>query len=277
VDRFAARTGAAPGIVMWYQDWAHPGHRDFAAAALDGVAARGAMPLVSWEPFDYAGGADQPTYALRTIVAGAHDPFIRAWARAAAGWGKPFYLRFAHEMNGDWYPWCPGANGNGGGAEYVAAWRHIHDIFREEGATNARWVWSPNVADSNSTPFAEVYPGDAYVDWVALDGFNWGSSQTWSGWLSMATIFGASYEALGALTDKPMMIAEVASTELGGDKAAWIRQGLLADLPTRFPRIRAVIWYDEQVEADWQLASSPAALAAFGEAARSPLYGGHLP
>lgn len=276
IDQFASLVGAPPAIVMWYQDWAHAGAREFAPLKLDAVVARGATPLITWEPWDYTGGTAQPAFALRAIVGGAHDAYIRQWARDAAAWGQPFYLRFAQEMNADWYPWSPGVNGNTS-AEYVASWRHVVDIFRQEGTTNVRWVWSPNVAYPGSTPFAQVYPGDAYVDWVGLDGYNWGTSQSWSRWAALATVFGASYDALTALTSKPLLIAETASAKAGGDKAKWITQGLLTDLPARFPRVRAVVWFHENKETDWRVNSSSRALAAYRKAAASPTYQGRLP
>jgi hypothetical protein len=271
IDEVTNKVGVTPSIVMWYQHWS--GSPSFPSQAADAAVSRGAMPIVTWEPRDPRGGGAQPQYALRTIVAGEHDAYIRRWAQEAAAWGKPIYLRFAHEMNGDWYPWSSGVNGNTS-AEYVSAWRHVHDVFRQEGATNVRWVWSPN--EDGSTPFADVYPGDAYVDWVGIDGYNWGTTQEWSEWSSLSEIFGPAYRQLTTMTDKPMIIAETASTEVGGDKAAWIRQGLLKDLPSQFPRIRAVVWFDENKETSWSVNSSEAALAAYREAALSPLYSGQL-
>jgi beta-mannanase len=277
IDQFAALVGAHPWIVMWYQAWGNAGARDFDRAKLDAVAARGAMPLVTWEPWDHSAGVNQPRYALRTIVAGNHDAYIRKWARGAAAWGKPMYLRFAHEMNGTWYPWSPGVNGNTR-SEYVAAWRRVHTLFKEAGATNARWVWAPNVlCPGTCTRFEDLYPGDAYVDLLGLDGYNWGASQAWSSWTSLADVFGPSYDALAAVSARPIALTETASTELGGDKAASIRQGLLTELPARFPRVRAVVWFDENKETDWRVNSSLASLAAFREAATSPLYQGRLP
>ncbi len=67
-------------------------------------------------------------------------------------------------MNAGWFPWGVGTNGNTT-TDYVTAWRHIHDIFEQEGATNVRWVWAPNVKPGLPTPYAELYPGDDYVDW----------------------------------------------------------------------------------------------------------------
>lgn len=267
IDEFTKMIGSAPTIVMWYQDWAHSNEKEFDPAKMNAVVTRRAVPLVTWEPWDGTAGPLQSAYALRMIIVGNYDAYIRQWARNARVWGRSMYLRFAHEMNGNWYPWSPGINGNTN-ADYIAAWRHVVKIFREEGATNVQWIWSPNVAYSGSTPFADLYPGDAYVDWVGLDGYNGGRALS-QRWLSFSQIFMASYEALAAMTSKPMMITETASTELGGDKAAWIRQGLLDDIPSKFPRVHAVIWFNENKETDWRVNSSPQSLAAYREVAAS--------
>lgn len=276
IDAFTGMVGAPPAIVMWYQDWATVGNSAFDPIKMNAVVARGATPMITWEPWDAAGGLTQPAYSLRATIAGVHDPLIRAWAQAAAGWGKPLYLKFAHEMNGDWYPWAASVNGNTA-AQYITMWTHVRAIFRQEGATNVRWVWSPNIAYPGSTPFAQVYPGDRAVDWVGLDGYNFGTSQSWSQWTSFADVFAPSYDSVARIASKPMLIGETASSELGGDKAAWITQGLLTDLPSRFPRLRAVVWFDESKETDWRVNSSPTALAAFRTVAQSPTYHGHLP
>lgn len=270
--------GATPAIVMWYQDWLHPGVREFDPVKMNAVSDRGAVPMVTWDPWDDARGATQPAFALGTILGGTYDAFLRDWARNAATWNRPFYLRFAPEMNGDWFSWGVKANGNTS-AQYVATWQHVVDIFRQEQAANVRWVWCPN-ADLNWVPFGDLYPGDAYVDWVALDGYNWGASQPNDPnkhWTAFADVFGPSYAAILGLTNKPLMIAETASTEIGGDKAQWIAQSLLTELPARFPRVRAVIWFDENKETDWRMNSSSPSLAAYRTVAASPMYRGDPP
>ena len=274
LDEYATLVGAMPAIVLSYQDWVHDA--TFQTAYMNEVHARGATPLVTWEPWDYTAGPTQPTFALKTIAAGGHDAHIRQYARAAAAWNRPFYLRFAHEMNAQVYPWSASAHGNSPG-DYVVAWRHVHDIFRQEGATNVRWVWSPNVAYAGTTPFAEVYPGDTYVDWIGLDGYNGGAALDWGGWLSLKQVFAASYHDLTRMTNKPLMIGETASVEIGGDKAGWISQAFLTDLPNLFPQVRAVVWFQENKEADWRVDSSPASLAAWRQVVNSPVYKGALP
>jgi beta-mannanase len=194
-----------------------------------------------------------------------------------ATWGYPIYVRPMHEMNGPWSAWGYGVNGNTA-AQHVAAWRHIVDIANAEGATNIRWVWSPNVDDGDPrlVPYANIYPGDAYVDWVGLDGYNWGTSQSWSTWQSLHALYSDSVDKIRALTGRPLMIGEIASTELGGDKAEWITNGF-ASLLTDLPQVRAVTWFDGNKETDWRVDSSTQSLLAFRAVATSAAFAATLP
>ena len=110
----------------------------------------GAIPFFSWgsQSTPVPGDLDEPAFQLTDIIAGSYDNYIREFAEGARDWGHPFFLRFDWEMNGDWFPWAEDANGNQP-SDYVAAWRHVHDIFTQVGATNATWVWCPYV---NSKP-----------------------------------------------------------------------------------------------------------------------------
>jgi hypothetical protein len=271
-----ADAGKPVAIVMWYQGWGlHDGSQDFQPAWMDAVRTHGSIPMVSWEPWLYTAGVNQPRYALRNIAGGAFDAYIAAWADASRAWGHPYFLRFAAEMNGNWFPWCERVNGNAQG-EYVAAWRHVHDIFTARGATNVTWVWSPNVEYVGSTLLASLYPGDAYVDWLGVDGYNWGTSAAGKSWQSFAQVFAPTYAALARLSAKPLMVAETASAQAGGDKATWIADALGTQISRVFPRIRALIWFNENKETDWRIESSPAAQAAFASAIAAPTYASNI-
>jgi hypothetical protein len=192
-------------------------------------------------------------------------------------------IRFAYEMNlspGAGIPWGGGQGAVAGNtaADYVAAWRHVVSIYRADGATNAEFVWAPNI-DDGGIPFTQYFPGDEWVNEVGLDGYNWGSAFESTGhkWLSLGDTFASSYATLTQLSSKPVIFTETASAEIGGDKAAWIRRGFLNELPQRFPRVTGVIWFDVQKESDWRVDSSQAALEAFREVAASSLYGGPNP
>ena len=228
--------------------------------------ASGYIPLVTWEPWVGAAGV-----SIVDIANGAHDSMIRSRAQSLAGMGQKVFMRWGHEMNGNWYPWDGfhnGANASAG-TKYIAAYRHIHDVFTGAGASNVVWVFCPNV---DSVPgdawnqWSNYYPGDAYVDWMGFDGYNWGTVQSGSSWRTFASMTGAIYAGLAAKA-KPIMIAETASTEQGGDKAAWIT-GILPALKESYPSVKALVWFHMNKETDWRVDSSAAARGAFVPMAR---------
>ncbi|HEV7771537.1 MAG TPA: glycosyl hydrolase [Solirubrobacterales bacterium] len=261
IDKYAKEVGRMPAIVISYKRW---DIKPFYRPELRQINRRGALPMVSWEPWNSAGDS----FKLRQIAAGRFDAYLRRSAREARAWGKPIMLRFAHEMNGDWEPWGRGAPGSGS-RNFVAAWRHLVTVFREEGADNVLWVWCANV-NTGKLPFMQFYPGDRWVDWVGLDGFNWGGS---IGWRSFSEVFAGSYEVLAAETSKPILIAETGSGEEDGDKAAWVQNALLREL-ANFDLVRAVVWFNGVDRSDFRVASSPSALAAFREGIARPQYSG---
>jgi beta-mannanase len=248
LDSSETAVGARAAIVGSFADWAHT--PDFPRAYASQVRARGAVPMISWEPWDsWAGGADQPAYALDRVAAGDHDALIDRWAAQIAAYGHPVMLRFAAEMNGDWLPWSTGVNGNGPG-DYVAAWRHVRERFRMAGATNALFVWNPIAAYEGSTPLADLYPGDA--DWVAVDGYNWGATRSW-GWQSYAGVLAPTVRALAALAPgRPVMIAEIGCAP-DRRKAVWITDALDS---AQADGVDAVVWFEYAKETDWRLAEN---------------------
>jgi len=295
---FAAAIGRDLDFVVWYEGWSNGDFGDGARAYLETMDQWNLTPVIAWDPMEQDGPPiDQPLYALANIIRGDFDPYIDSWAQGLAAYGKPVFLNFAHEMNGNWYPWGIGVNGNQPG-EFVQAWRHVHDRFSALGASNVRWVWTPNemYADVPAT-VEEVYPGDDYVDWFGMNGFNWGAAIRWgscdcqSAWRTFNEVFSTTYDRLVSLAPKPIMIGETASAERGGDKAAWITDALLVQLPEHYPQIRAVAWFNKvatgldtvepgvveaTTEVDWRVTSSTAALEAFAEAVNTPYYQGSL-
>jgi hypothetical protein len=260
LDEVSQLAGESPSSVLFYEDFVQAPP----ITEMNAVRARGAVPLVTWEPWAWGGGSDQPAYALNRISAGDFDAHITAWGQALAAWGQPVQLRFGHEMNGNWYPWAEGVNGNQAG-DYVKAWRHVHDLVAATGASNVSWIWSPNVPYWGSTDLAGLYPGAGYVDVVALDGYNWGTSAAWSGWISPQDLFGPGIAQLRVLAPgAPILIAETASSEAGGSKAAW-NTDLVSYLAAQ-PDVAGFVWFHMQKEADWRINSSDASAAAFKSA-----------
>jgi beta-mannanase len=276
IEGFESEVGAQPKIAMYYQDW----DPNWSTAlvdprVVDPIYERGVVPMISWTPYRATRNLrDQPAYRLRRIVAGAFDPYIRRAAVEAAALGKPLLVNLAPEMNGSWFSYGAAVGGNTP-AQFRRMWRHVVSIFRAAGATNVRWVWSPNVYGHNTVhPFSPFYPGDAWVDAVGLDGYNWGHSRR-TAWQSFGQLFGPSYRVLSGLAEKPIIVSETASAERGGDKARWIK-GMQSVVERRMPRIRAIVWFDRVKERDWKIGSSPASLSAFRQMAAAPVFSGSV-
>jgi hypothetical protein len=242
---------------------------NFDTTAFDNVRNHGSIPFFSWGSDSLPVSLNEPNLNLGTIIAGNWDSYITTWATAAKNWGHPFFLRFNWEMNGNWFPWSEGVNGNTSG-QYVKAWRHVHDIFTSVGATNVTWVWCPNVDPYNShTPLSGLYPGDAYVDWTCLDGYNFDTP-----WSSFDQLYGSTYNTLvGSIAPtKPVVIGEQASTENGGSKASWITS-MLANMPTKYPKVGAVLWFEKYDSGmDWPIETSASATSAFASGISSGTY-----
>ena len=138
------------------------------ASVADGVStttirAVPGVPVLSIEPWRPKGPEEQKDFTLKATIDGRWDEQYKKMARAVLEYRDVVLVRFAHEMNGHWYPWAA-TNGNKSG-QYVAAWRHVVDLFRAEGVTNALWVWSPNILrGTGSKTIRQYWPGDKYVD-----------------------------------------------------------------------------------------------------------------
>ncbi len=265
-DALEQQLGRRIAISHWYQNW---GGGDWIRAVhpelIKAVADSGRTPLLTWEPWNpdrY--GQEQSDFSLRRLAGGAYDDYIIEWADGLKATGTTVFLRTMHEMNGGWYPWGTGVNGNDA-TQYKAAWRHIVDLFRSRGADNVRFVWCPLVDSVPNKPgnlIEDYYPGTRYVDVLSLDGYNWGAKQPQNGgWRSFKQVFGGAYDRLAKLGPQPIWIAEVGSAPEGGNKAAWVRDMWKA--AARMPQLKAIVWFDVDKEEDWRAAPDADVAAAF--------------
>lgn len=258
---FTTDSGRVSNIVMFYQHWGDTdGTQNFVNSYMNEIVAKGAYPMITWEPWVAAGGTTQPTYSLANIIAGNFDSYISTFASACATWGKPMFLRIAHEMNGNWYPWSEQVNGNSAG-QYASMWQRVKGLFTVAGATNVTFVWSPNSEYTGSTALSGLYPGDSYVDWVGMDCYNWGTNSGHT-WQSFSAVVGTTYSNILALTSKPMMLTEVSCAETGGTKSTWIQTFLNTELAS-YPAIKGFIWFNNNNTPDWRIESSSTAQEAF--------------
>ena len=292
---FETRSRKKMSIIHWGQPWVMQDGSwgEFQTSYFNNVRNHGSIPMINWASHKLGAGINQSNFQLRDIYGGTYDAYIRRWATAAKNWGHPFFMRFNHEMNGWWYPWGEGktstgaiVNGNSAG-DFVKAWRHVHNIFESVGATNVTWVWSPNHIGNNSRypGLSTLYPGDTYVDWTGLSAYN--KYPTWSGLNPLLTGSGGftwlknSYSImLTVAPTKPMMLAETASIEAGdggAKKAAWIRDALTTQLPTNFPKIKAIVWMNWAVNGQtYPIQSSQAATDAWAAGIGSTRYAANL-
>ncbi|MBI5870206.1 MAG: hypothetical protein HZB44_04505 [Actinobacteria bacterium] len=285
------------------------------ASEVASAASAGHTIQLAWEPHEQGAPyvpspqcsptAQQGQLSLQCMAQGGYDAsLIIPWADALKNFkdaqGNPYTVLFRPmcEMNGDWVDW---GTTNPTNSYYIQAWQHIHDVFYERGASNVIWVWSPNRDGSTTSAqntFNNYYPGNnclgsdgqrnhPCVDIIGIDGYNFGTECTnptcgWvSNWQNLGQVFGPSYDVFAhnqQTMNMPIMIAEMSSTENGGDKASWITSAYTSWLPYRFPRVVNVTWFNERKPEglnggspiiDWSIASSTESQQAFQSAMQS--------
>jgi hypothetical protein len=247
---FEALVGHEQEAVLFFHAWAsNTGPLGFPASGLRPYADAGKTPIVTWEMRNHQATGTEAKYNYDALLRGDHDAYVRSYANQVEAFGSEVYMRPFHEMNGKWYDWGDGVNGNTP-AKSAEAFRYLDRIFAEEGATNAKFLWNPNVAGPvlpASAPLADFYPGDAAVDLIGLDGYNWGDARSMP-WYSPEQVFGNSYGQVAALpSSDPIAIIETATHPTPGDKAAWI-DDLRTTVPEKFPRIDLVMWFQSNQE-----------------------------
>ena len=214
------------------------------------IVDQGSIPLVSW--------GCAPTAA---VDSGQYDQLITSYAMALKSFGHPVLLRWFWEMNLTVAKdvACIGSNGPAG---FVSAWIHIWNIFHQVGATNVSFVWCPGISGGVAES-AQYFPGAAYVDWIGVDGYD----RKGEGAGGFAQIFGAWYSAYAGY-GRPLMIGETGA--IATDQAAYL-QGIGSALPSQFPDIKALVYFDAPGPADlWVL--TPDGLQAYRQLASSSYF-----
>lgn len=289
-ERINKITGRNHTLIGYFTSWADTSgaYTDFNSFLNDQIAAVGAVPVITWEPWKNGGGASQPSYSNSSISSGGHDDFIRKFAKAAKAYGKPLILRLMHEFNGVYYPWA-GPNNENDPSLFKQAFRHVVDIFREEGANNAEFMWSPNYqADARVTGASRdiyaFYPGNDVVDWIGVSGYNWGTDirMQAEGWLTFDQIFDSTQFGNFLSTmelrypNKKVIIAEVGTN--AGDathsKEQWIADAMSSI--KRHKNVGGYVWFNNtavhdaaHMEADFRIISAPGASTEMGKSSVS--------
>jgi mannan endo-1,4-beta-mannosidase len=241
-------SAAQPNIALYYSGWGEPFQTSFATQ----VTAHNAVPLIQVEP---------GRTSLAAIAAGEYDTYLETYATAVASFGaqtgKGVIISFGHEPNGPWYPW---GSGHASPATWIAAWRHIVDVFRQQGADDVTWLWTVNIIATQSKVVSPVpwWPGSSYVTWIGIDGYYYKPSWTF------ASLFGPTIKAVRTLALDPILVSETGVAPAAGQPEK---------ITNLFAGIRAYgllgfVWFDAKRKEDWRI-STPAAAAAFRGGAKT--------
>jgi hypothetical protein len=275
------------GSVVWFPTW----DDEFPTKAVQQLHNRGIIPHLTWELFWPLADPNntRPTgpngyEGFNEVLNGTYDDYIDRFARDAKAFNERVLIRFLHEFNGNWYVWSGNKNGNvnGGPEKVVAVWKYVVDRFKKIGADNVKWLWVPHgpstdLSTESWNQVSNYWPGDAYVDWIGLDGYNFYPQDPWGGVRPLRDFdncFRALYDSCAVLGKQPMMIAEFGTGEFQSenfDKAAWVTDAF-SKIKTDYPRVKIFTWFNINKELDWRINSSPESLNAFRKAMEDPYY-----
>ncbi len=252
VRRYEEVTGAPVSWVYFSDNWFES--RAFPAATCSSIRELGKIPYVR---LMLRSSVEQEraekTFTLARIIAGDFDRDLQAWARGAREFSSPILIEWGTEPNGDWFGW--NAKWNGGAKEgpkrYIAAYRHIVDLMRGEGATNLHWVWHVNWLDQperKSNRFENYFPGNDYCDWLALSTYGPTTPMTKDATESVRFKLKQAYPRLTSLAPgKPILIAEF-GCDLHNkhcDADEWARGALQEIFSGKWPALIGFCWWNE--------------------------------
>lgn len=281
-DAAAEQVGRSQNMVGYFGGW----DEDYRANAVTRAWERGMLPMLTWESRPIGAKNDvveEPDYSLPTIIAGDFDAYLTRYAQDIVATGLPLAIRLDHEMNGVWYPWSEqtasggSINGNQRG-DYVRMWQHVHDIFQAAGANDlVIWVWAPNRIDNLAPSLQSVdtlrglYPGDDYVDWVGMSGYQRPPYPD-DFEPTFTNTFGRTLDRLRQVSDKRILLAEVGASEIGGTKPQWVTSFFEGLDPGANDDVIGFAWFNlavttyisgELATNDWRVDSRANSLAAF--------------
>lgn len=260
LDDASKDLGANPQFVLFFRDL-NP-RRTFPEEQVKSAHTRNMTPVISLEISEWGRGRDDSGY-LKGVAAGQFDDYFRQWAKDAKASGLPLILRFGFEMNGDWFAWGEQPE------TFVIGWRRTYNIFKEVGAVNVQWMFSPNVLWDKRTEkkdFYNYYPGAAYVDLIGLDGYNFGDHHDkWHEWQTYEEVFERTICA-SLKFNKPIYLSEIGCAD-DKRKPVWIRDFL--EKISKDDRLEGFIYFNHfnhrKGEPNWRFDSDPETLKIFRE------------
>ncbi len=263
-------TGLTSDITVFFLQWPSPENvknARFPIESLENIRNTGSVPCITWEPMYYRDNKETMIH-YKDLLNGSYDSYITFFANQAKLWGKPFIIRFAHEMNLQRYHWGTDKKDYGKESPFVYQnmFRYVVSIFRKSGANNVIWAFCPNAESVPNISYDKTaswniiknyYPGDNYVDVLGIDGYNWGTTQKremhgWdSSWKSFSKIFKSAWSELKSINPrKDIIVFETSTVNQGGEKSLWISEALET---SRKWGLTGIIWFQANKEQDWRL------------------------
>ncbi len=237
--------------------------RSFPVATAAWIREAGSVPYIRLMlRSDAAQWHAEPFFTLDHIAEGDFDSDLHTWMAAARDFGTPILAEYGTEVNGEWFPWNGAWNGGGradglgdagkpdGPERFRQTYRHIIAIARQEQATNVVWVFhvsSQDLPDSDWNRFERYYPGDDWIDWLAVSVYG-AQTPMEGGWPSFRRLMDSDYRRLVELAPtKPIILAEFGVTQGNprGDQAAWADRALADIVGMRWPRLIGFAWWNE--------------------------------
>lgn len=254
VEDFEKKVGRQTNYLAAFVHWGN--ESEFPAELADFAKKSNKTLIIFWEAMDYnITSPGDPRFSYSQILGGKFDQYIFDFAKAAKDYGGPIILVPFEEMNGNWYPWSVTQNGNSA-AEHIRSYRYLKNFFF--GISNVKFGWAVNSLsepDVSGNKIEELYPGKDYVDFVGVNGFNFGEP-----WQSFEEIFGSVLQKLAEF-NKPIIIFSMACAD-GGKKAEWIEDALIGQIP-KYPNLVGWSWFNENKEKDWRVWSDANSLKSF--------------
>jgi hypothetical protein len=261
--------GRKNAVAMLYTNWNPNQHNNLFTHQLPNIWNHGSIPLITWEPSNPT-HAESPENIEAQIANGDYDTYINAWADDLKTFlsgtdgvygnadDRRAYISMGHEMNGNWYPWAANKTAGETPAAYVQMWRRVRGLFDAKGmdAQHLQWMWTVNNASFGGYEPEEYYPGDAYVDWIGINGYNWGRTPTADKWHSPQRVFGTMLAKMRQLADKPISINETSVTTDGSATAIAAKDQWIKALYAyaRQEGIGLVNWFNEDKSGyDWMM------------------------
>jgi mannan endo-1,4-beta-mannosidase len=242
VTDFGQAAGRHPNVVGYYSGWAEPFDTSFAQM----VSQHGAVPFVQIDPTDAS---------VAALAVGVYDEYLRSYADSVRSYGQAVIIGFGHEMNAPWYTW---GYRHVAPSTFVAAWRHLVTLFRDQGADNVTWMWTLQADEPGTGQVASWWPGAQYVTWIGIDGYYYVHSDTFN------SVFGRTIDQVRAFTGKPVLLSE---TAVGPDAGQFAKiQDLFGGMATY--NTLGLVWFDKNQRGDvhhqdWRIEDNAAAESSF--------------